>query len=26
MNMIHARLGVNFIFGYRENEKILPAM
>lgn len=26
MNMIHARLGVNFIFGYRENEKVLPAM
>lgn len=26
MNMIHARLGVNFIFGYREKEKILPPM
>lgn len=26
LNMVHARLGVNFIFGYREKENILPAM
>jgi hypothetical protein len=26
MNLVHARLGVNFIFGYREKEEILPAM
>jgi len=26
MNMVHANLGVNLIFGYKEKEKILPAL